>query len=218
MKILKTPAGVTVFDMGQNMVGWVRLKVQRPRGHDGHAAPRRDARRGRHVLHGQPAGARSRPSATPSRAAARRPTSRTSPSTASATSRSTGWPGEPTLDSLTGVVVHSDMPRDRRASSARTRCSTSSSTTSSGARRATSSTCPPTARSATSASAGRATRRCSRAPPPSTWTWPASSPSGWATSRPTSTPNGSVPHVVPDVLSSAAELRGRLGGLGATRP
>lgn len=28
IKILKTPAGETVVDMGQNMVGWVRLKVQ----------------------------------------------------------------------------------------------------------------------------------------------------------------------------------------------
>ena len=32
VKILKTPAGETVFDMGQNMVGWVRLKVQAKRG------------------------------------------------------------------------------------------------------------------------------------------------------------------------------------------
>lgn len=32
IKILKTPAGDTVADMGQNMVGWVRLKVQGPAG------------------------------------------------------------------------------------------------------------------------------------------------------------------------------------------
>jgi alpha-L-rhamnosidase len=31
-KILKTPAGETVVDLGQNMVGWVRLKVQGPAG------------------------------------------------------------------------------------------------------------------------------------------------------------------------------------------
>jgi alpha-L-rhamnosidase len=31
-KILKTPAGLTVVDMGQNMVGWVRLRVQGPSG------------------------------------------------------------------------------------------------------------------------------------------------------------------------------------------
>src|SRR2546429_6230542 len=28
VKLLVTPAGDTVFDMGQNMVGWVRLKVR----------------------------------------------------------------------------------------------------------------------------------------------------------------------------------------------
>ncbi len=28
LKIIQTPAGETVFDLGQNMVGWVRLKVQ----------------------------------------------------------------------------------------------------------------------------------------------------------------------------------------------
>ncbi len=32
IKILKTPGGDTVFDMGQNMVGWVRLKVAGPAG------------------------------------------------------------------------------------------------------------------------------------------------------------------------------------------
>src|SRR5438046_7167442 len=32
VKLLVTPAGDTVFDMGQNMVGWVRLKVRGPRG------------------------------------------------------------------------------------------------------------------------------------------------------------------------------------------
>ena len=32
VKILKTPAGDTVVDMGQNMVGWIRLKVRGPAG------------------------------------------------------------------------------------------------------------------------------------------------------------------------------------------
>jgi alpha-L-rhamnosidase len=32
VKILHTPAGETVFDLGQNMVGWVRLKVSGPAG------------------------------------------------------------------------------------------------------------------------------------------------------------------------------------------
>ena len=55
VKILKTPAGDTVVDMGQNMVGWVRLKVAGPAGHDRHAAPRRGARQGRQLLHREPA-------------------------------------------------------------------------------------------------------------------------------------------------------------------
>ncbi|MEP6731999.1 MAG: family 78 glycoside hydrolase catalytic domain, partial [bacterium] len=32
VKVLRTPAGETVFDLGQNMVGWVRLKVSGPAG------------------------------------------------------------------------------------------------------------------------------------------------------------------------------------------
>ena len=32
VKVLRTPAGETVFDIGQNMVGWVRLKVRGPAG------------------------------------------------------------------------------------------------------------------------------------------------------------------------------------------
>ena len=55
VKIFKTPAGDTVVDMGQNMVGWVRLKVAGARGHDRHAAPRRGARQGGQLLHGEPA-------------------------------------------------------------------------------------------------------------------------------------------------------------------
>ena len=42
--------GVCIFDMGQNMVGWCRLKVAGPRGHGSLAAARRDAQAGRHAL------------------------------------------------------------------------------------------------------------------------------------------------------------------------
>ena len=86
-------------------------------------------------------------------------------------------------------------------SPARTRCSTSSTTTSSGGRRATSSACRPTVRSATSGSAGRATRRCSRARPRSTSTSPASSRSGCGDLAADQRQNGSLPDVIPDVLS-----------------
>ena len=88
-----------------------------------------------------------------------------------------GYPGTLTPDSLTGIVIHSDMA-PAASSSARSRSSISCSTTSGGARRAISSTCPPTALSATSGLAGPATRRCSRVRRHSTWMSPASSPSG----------------------------------------
>ncbi len=32
VKVFRTPAGITVFDLGQNMVGWVRLRVSGPAG------------------------------------------------------------------------------------------------------------------------------------------------------------------------------------------
>lgn len=32
LKVFTTPAGETVFDLGQNMVGWVRIRVQGPAG------------------------------------------------------------------------------------------------------------------------------------------------------------------------------------------
>ena len=54
--------------------------------------------------------ARGHACSTRSRAAAPRSSSRTSPSTGFATSRWTGYPGELTPDSLTGIVIHSDMP------------------------------------------------------------------------------------------------------------
>ena len=110
VKILKTPAGETVFDMGQNMVGHVRLKVRGPGGHDGDPAPRRGARQGRQLLHGQPAGGEAAGDLRPQGRRARRCTSRTSRFQGFRYVAVEGWPGEPTLDGLTGVVVHSDMP------------------------------------------------------------------------------------------------------------
>ena len=86
-------------------------------------------------------------------------------------------------------------------SSAPTRCSTSCTATSSGASRATSSTCPPTARSATSGSGGRGTSPPSRPPRHTSTTYRGSSATGWPTSTwSRSTPTGMVPFVVPDVL------------------
>ena len=109
VKVLKTPAGETVFDMGQNMVGHVRLKVRGPAGTtvtlrhaevldkagNFYTANLRAAKaRVSYVLKG---GADEVYEAHFSFQGFRYVAVE-------------GWPGEPTTDSLTGVVVHSDMP------------------------------------------------------------------------------------------------------------
>lgn len=109
VKILKTPRGETVFDMGQNLVGHVRLMVRGPAGTTvtlRHAEVldqvgnfytdnlRGAEQRVTYILKG---GAdevyEPRFSFQGFRYVAVE-----------------GWTGEPTLDSLTGIVVHSDMP------------------------------------------------------------------------------------------------------------
>ena len=108
--VLKTPAGETVFDLGQNMVGWVRLKVRGPAGttvrlthaevldKDGnfYTANLRTAQQldsytlkgggdetfePRFTFHGF------------------------------RYVKVEGYPGTPTPDAITGIVVHSEMPR-----------------------------------------------------------------------------------------------------------
>jgi alpha-L-rhamnosidase len=110
LKILHTPAGETVFDMGQNMVGWVRLHV---RGPAGTTVRLRHAevldKKGNFYIDNL----------------------RTAQQTESYTLKGggdetyephftfhgfryvkvDGFPGTPTPDAITGIVVHSDMPR-----------------------------------------------------------------------------------------------------------
>jgi alpha-L-rhamnosidase len=109
VRILKTPKGLDVFDLGQNMVGFVRLKLRGPAGAtitlrhaevldkagEFYTDNLRVAKQTvRYVLKGggeetyEP-----RFTFQGFRYVAVE-----------------GWPGEPTLDGLTGVVVHSDMP------------------------------------------------------------------------------------------------------------
>jgi alpha-L-rhamnosidase len=109
VKVLKTPKGETVVDMGQNMVGHVRLRVRGAPGttvtlrhfevldREGNVYTdnlRRAKQEVRYTLRGggeevyEP-----RFSFQGFRYVAVE-----------------GWPGEPTKDALTGVVVHSDMP------------------------------------------------------------------------------------------------------------
>ncbi len=109
VKILKTPAGETVVDMGQNMVGWVRLKVSGPAGSTvrlRHAEVLdkagnfyiRNLRAGKQLVEYTLKGGG---------------TESYEPHFTFQGFRYVaveGYPGELTLDSLTGVVVHSEIP------------------------------------------------------------------------------------------------------------
>jgi len=109
IKILKTPAGQTVVDMGQNMVGWIRVKVKGPAGAEVvlqhvevldktgnvYVANLRTAKQtDRYTLKGSDGPEVFEPHFTfhGFRYVAVQ-----------------AWPGEPSLDDLTGVVIHSDI-------------------------------------------------------------------------------------------------------------
>jgi alpha-L-rhamnosidase len=109
VKLLRTPAGERVIDMGQNMVGWVRFTVQGPAGAkvvlrhfevldkagNVYTANLRVAKqRIEYTLKGEG-------------------TETFEPHFTFQGFRYVAvdeWPGEPTLDRFTGVVVHSDIP------------------------------------------------------------------------------------------------------------
>ena len=155
VKMLKP--GVYIFDMGQNMVGWCRLRVTGPKGTPSHAAPRRNAQARWLALHRQPAhrarhrslhaqgrrhgslGAALHLSRLPLRRGDRLPRHSPPP-------RLAGRPRGPRRHGAR-----------RPISPAPTRCSTRSTTTCSGASAAIIAASPPIARSATSARAGSAT-------------------------------------------------------------
>jgi alpha-L-rhamnosidase len=109
VRIFKTPGGDTVADMGQNMVGWVRLKADGPSGTtvtlrhaevldkrgNFYTANLRSAKATlRYTLKGGPATFEPHFTFFGFRYVA-----------------VDGYPGELTPDSLTGVVIHSDMAR-----------------------------------------------------------------------------------------------------------
>ena len=104
------------------------------------------------------------PTSTPCAAAASRSGSRGSPSTASATPRSRAGRASSSPATSTRSVCHTDMRAHRLVRVLRPAARTGCTRTSCGACAATSSTCRPTARSATNGSAGPATSRCSRRP------------------------------------------------------
>ena len=108
VKILRTPAGETVFDMGQNMVGWVRLKV---RGSAGTTVTLRHAevldQRGNFYTDNlRKAAATVRYTLKSGEEESFEPHFTFQGFRYVAVE---GYPSEPTLDSLTGIVIHSDM-------------------------------------------------------------------------------------------------------------
>jgi alpha-L-rhamnosidase len=108
IKVLKTPAGDTVVDMGQNMVGWMRLKAEGP---SGTTVTLRHAE----VLDKQ--GNFYTENLRKAKATARYTLKGGGPETFEPHFTFfgfryvavDGYPGELTPDALTGVVVHSDM-------------------------------------------------------------------------------------------------------------
>ena len=109
VKVLKTPAGETVFDMGQNMVGHVRLKVRGPAGTTVTLRHAEVLDKAGNFYTANLRAAKARVSYVLKGGA----DEVYEPHFSFQGFRYVaveGWPGEPTLDSLTGVVVHSDMP------------------------------------------------------------------------------------------------------------
>ena len=110
--IILTPDGKTVFDMGQNMVGWVRLNVDTDGVDDGHVVTLHHAEvldRDGNFYTDNLRGATQRVAYA---LAEGRGTVELEPHFTFQGFRYVavdGYPGEMTLDSLTGVVIHSDI-------------------------------------------------------------------------------------------------------------
>jgi alpha-L-rhamnosidase len=110
VRILHSPKGETILDFGQNMVGWVRVCARGPQGttitlrhaeildRQGNLYTenlRKAAQVTRYTLKGDPAGEVFEPHFT---------------FQGFQYVAVEGFPGEPTLDDFTGIVVHSDTP------------------------------------------------------------------------------------------------------------
>ena len=210
------PPARLVLDFGQNLVGRLRLRVTGPAGDAHHRAARRGAARTASSPCGR-CGTRQPTAYFDLAATASRRWSRGSRSTASGTPQIDGWPGEFDPAAVEAVVAAhrhdahrlvrvlaraAEPPaRERRLGHARQLPRRSR----------------PTARSATSASGGRATSRSSARPPASSTTATGSSPRGCATSRSsrraaTATSRSSCPAALP-----ALRRPGRRGRVGRCR-
>ena len=115
VKVFKTPAGDTVADLGQNMVGWVRLRSRARRARRSRSVtPRCSTRTGTSTP--RTCARRRRRSQYTLKGGGSRPSSRTSRSSGSATSPSPASRARSRRTALTGIVIHS-ADGDARASS-----------------------------------------------------------------------------------------------------
>ena len=162
--VFSSPSGATLVDFGQNLVGWVRLRVR-------DQAPGQEVvvRHAEVLEHGE-LGVRPlrTAKATDSYLLAGAPLEVLEPSLTFHGFRYAEISGLPEVraEDVEAVVVGSDLG-GRDGSPRRTRSSTGSTRTSSGGCGATSSTCPPTVPNATSGWAGPVTSRSSRRRPAS---------------------------------------------------
>lgn len=110
VKIIHTPTGETVFDLGQNMVGWVRLKVRGPAGSTVRLRHAEVLDKAGNMYTANLRGARAEVQYT-----LRGGSEETfEPHFTFQGFRYVavdGYPGTPSLDAVTGVVIHSDMER-----------------------------------------------------------------------------------------------------------
>jgi len=171
----------------------------RRRRRDRDAAPRRGARQGRQFLHRQSPWRVTKDWSTRSRANAEETYEPHFTFQGSVTSPCRAILAGLTLDRLTGVVIHSDLARTGHWECSNPLLNQLQHNIVWG-QKGTSSTCRPTARNATSAWAGRATRRrlCERRP--STRRSRGFSRSGLRDLAADQKDNGAVPVVIPDVI------------------
>ncbi len=110
VKVFKTPAGDTVADMGQNMVGWVKLKVKGPAGTNITIRHAEVLDKDGNIYLANLRGAKQVVQYTlkGGEAETYEPHFTFQGFRYAAIS---GYPGDLTADDLTGVVIHSDMPR-----------------------------------------------------------------------------------------------------------
>ena len=214
--IFTSPSGATIVDFGQNLVGRLRIRVDGPAGSDDHPAARRGAR-GRRTRHPAAAGREGHRPLHPAGRWRR------------GVGAAVHFPRLPlrrdqrlaralSAADVRAVVLHTDMRAHRLVLLLRRPDQRSCTRTSSGACAATSSTCRPTARSATSAWAGPATSRSSLPLHDSSTTAPAFLDSWLADLAAEQTALGTVPVYVPNIqLLVPGRAGGRLGRRGRRR-